>query len=75
MGNPEEVRHEYGLDCINDLNASDFGLRTSDSRFDAIILGVSHKEFLDLDLESLKKDNAIIYDVKGMLKGKADSKL
>ena len=73
--NPEEVRHEYGLDCINDLNASDFGLRTSDSRFDAIILGVSHKEFLDLDLESLKKDNAIIYDVKGMLKGKADSKL
>ncbi|HMR19219.1 MAG TPA: nucleotide sugar dehydrogenase [Sphingobacterium sp.] len=36
-------------------------------KYDAIVLGVAHKEFLDLDLESLKKENAIVYDVKGIL--------
>ncbi|MEC5157849.1 nucleotide sugar dehydrogenase [Chryseobacterium sp. MP_3.2] len=43
-------------------------------QFDAIILGVAHDEFLHLDLESLKKENAIIYDVKGILQN-ADARL
>ena len=56
--NPKEVKHEYNLACRNELPRE---------KFDAIVLGVAHKEFLNLDLESLKKENAVIYDVKGIL--------
>lgn len=65
--NPDEVKHEYGLDCCLDMN--------SEAKFDAIVLGVAHKEFLRLDLDSMKNENAIVYDVKGILADKADSKL
>ena len=64
--NPAEVKHEYNLTMSNQL---------SDERFDAIILGVAHKEFLLLDFESLKKEQAIVYDVKGILSSQADGKL
>ena len=36
-------------------------------RFDAIILGVAHAEFLKLDLSLNLKENAVVYDVKGVL--------
>lgn len=36
-------------------------------KFDAIILAVAHKEFLDLDVKSFAKDNSVVYDVKGIL--------
>ncbi len=64
--NPKEVAHEYDLNTISTL-PSDL--------FDAIVLGVSHKEFLNLDLESIKKTNAVVYDVKGVLVGNVDGKL
>lgn len=64
--NPDEVEHEYKLNSTNDL---------PNQKFDAIVLGVAHKEFLKLDLDSLKKENGVVYDVKGILEGKADSKL
>ena len=38
------------------------------TRFDAIILTVAHKEFLDLNLNDFLKENGVIYDVKGILK-------
>src|SRR5690606_2875692 len=62
--NPSEVKHEYGIDSITQL---------SNSKYDAVVLGVSHNEFLDLDFESLKKENAVLYDVKGIIAEKADS--
>ncbi|WHF51419.1 nucleotide sugar dehydrogenase [Chryseobacterium gotjawalense] len=43
-------------------------------KYDAIILGVAHREFLDLDLGLHLKDNALIYDVKGVLQN-ADARL
>ncbi|MBN8566787.1 MAG: nucleotide sugar dehydrogenase [Flavobacteriales bacterium] len=64
--NPTEVKHEYNLSMSNQL---------SNERFDAIILGVAHKEFLSLDFGSLKKEQAIVYDVKGILASQADGKL
>ncbi len=64
--NPAEVKHEYNLTMSNQL---------SDERFDAIILGVAHKEFLSIDFGSLKKEQAIVYDVKGILSSQADGKL
>lgn len=65
--NPAEVKHEYGLECCADL--------TEGSKYDAIVLGVAHKEFLDLDFDALKKEKAVVYDVKGIIVGKADSRL
>ena len=64
--NPAEVKHEYNLTCHSEL--------IPESKYDAIVLGVAHKEFLDLDLSNLKTENAIVYDVKGILKN-ADAKL
>ena len=39
----------------------------SPNKYDAIVLGVAHQEFKILNLEALKKDNTIVYDVKGIL--------
>ena len=64
--NPKEVAHEYDLITTNSLPKDEF---------DAIVLGVSHKEFLNLDLNPLKKSNAVVYDVKGVLTGAVDGKL
>ena len=63
--NPEEVDHEYKLECQNNI---------PNKKFDAIVLGVAHKEFLDMDFSFLRKENAILYDVKGVLKN-SDNKL
>lgn len=70
--NPDEVKHEYDLVCHSDLNTlhrspspSERGL--GGEAFDAIVLGVAHKEFLSLDLDNLKKEKAVVYDVKGIL--------
>lgn len=64
--NPEEVKHEYGLDAINKI---------PDQKFDAIIHAVAHKEFSGIDIEAFKKENAIIYDVKGVLGTMVNGKL
>lgn len=63
--NAEEVKHEYGLESSKEIPAE---------KFDAIILGVAHREFLELDLDGLKKDQSVVYDVKGVLE-KCDEKL
>jgi UDP-N-acetyl-D-galactosamine dehydrogenase len=62
---PEEVKHEYNLDVINEI---------PDEKFDAIILTVAHKEFMDINLNHYLKEEGIIYDVKGILE-KCDSRL
>lgn len=64
--NPSEVQHEYGILTVDTL---------PDEKFDAVILGVAHKEFLNIDLDKLKKEKSVVYDVKGILAGKADGKL
>ncbi len=63
---PQEVKQEYAID-----------LASSMSTYDAIILAVSHKEFLELDVTSLKKESAsVIYDIKAILDPKiVDSRL
>lgn len=55
---PEEVKREYDLEMTDVL---------PETRFDGVVLGVAHKEFLELDLGKLKKEKAIVYDVKGVL--------
>lgn len=56
--NPEEVHHEYKIQSTNQL---------PNKKYDAIVLGVAHRDFLEIDFDSLKKDKSIIYDVKGIL--------
>ncbi len=55
-----EVKHEYDLDLITTTHA----LKT---HYDAIVLAVSHKEFLQIDIQALKATNAVIFDVKSLL--------
>ena len=53
----EEVKHEYNIELTRSLGS-----------YDAIILAVSHKEFLELDVTGLKKDQAsVIFDIKAIL--------
>lgn len=37
------------------------------NKYDGLVLGVAHQEFLDLDLSLYLKENGVIYDVKGIL--------
>lgn len=63
---PSEVLHEYQLEITNSLPKD---------TFDAIILAVSHKEFLNIDFRSMLTENGVLYDVKGILDCKVDGRL
>ena len=52
------VKHEYDIDITNEL---------PNDQFDVVILGVAHKQFLELDVRKLVKEGGVIYDVKGFL--------
>ncbi|WP_139956352.1 nucleotide sugar dehydrogenase [Flavicella sediminum] len=56
--NADEVKHEYNLDSLTELPTE---------KFDAILLTVAHNEFKEIDFSLLKKEKAIIYDVKNVL--------
>jgi UDP-N-acetyl-D-galactosamine dehydrogenase len=53
-----EVKEEYGVDLVETISG----------KYDAIILAVSHKEFLELDIRSIcANSDSIIYDIKSFL--------
>ena len=56
--NPVEVEHEYSMSVVSEI---------PNEKYDAIVLTVSHTEFLDLDFSKFLKENGVIYDVKGVL--------
>lgn len=64
--NPDEVSHEYGLTTIN---------KVPETTFDAIVLGVAHKAFLEMDYAALRNEKSVLYDVKGVLQIPVDGKL
>jgi UDP-N-acetyl-D-galactosamine dehydrogenase len=64
--NSIDFKNEYGLDVLNDL---------PNDTFDAIILAVPHKHFINLKLNSLKNKSCVVYDIKGVLKENVDGKL
>jgi UDP-N-acetyl-D-galactosamine dehydrogenase len=57
--NPAEVSHEYGIKVLNEL--------VEGATYDAIVLAVAHEAFRELDLKKLSAENAVLYDVKGVL--------
>ena len=66
--NPDEVMKEYGINSVKKL--------PDDKKYDAIVLAVAHDQFKDLDINSLKKENSIVYDVKNLFsKDKKDKNL
>lgn len=59
--NADEARHEYGLELIAQPEAG---------KYDAIILAVSHREFIALGAEGIRafgKPDAVLFDVKRAL--------
>ena len=64
--NPSEVKHEYDLITVKEQ---------PDSLFDAVVLGVAHSDFQRLDIDSLRKNSSILYDVKGILLDGVDGRL
>lgn len=57
--NAEEVKNEYAVDILSSLNV--------DIKYDAIILAVSHNEFLTMDLANLRKEKSVLFDIKACL--------
>jgi UDP-N-acetyl-D-galactosamine dehydrogenase len=56
--NKHEVLEEYGITLIDKINKT----------YDGIILAVSHKEFLGLELDELKSSNSsVMFDTKAFL--------
>jgi len=53
----DDVKEEYNLDLITCQSELE-------SKYDAIVLAVSHNQFLEIDLKHLKSDIGIIFDVK-----------
>lgn len=67
---PKEVKHEYNLEmqtpeCLKQLKT-----------YSAVILAVSHKQFLELNLSNIKESQTIFYDLKGLFpKEQSDGRL
>jgi len=64
--NSDEVHHEYNLKLESDIEH----IRTfahSQNGYDAIIVAVAHNEFLTLDINKLKNDQAVVFDIKACL--------
>lgn len=66
--NPDEVKHEYGITSHQKM--------PTQNNYNAVILAVAHKEFVELNLKDIAAPNAVIFDVKGVLpKDKVDGRL
>jgi UDP-N-acetyl-D-galactosamine dehydrogenase len=52
-----EVKHEYGFLLTQELTQT----------YHAIVLAVSHHEFLNLDWSKIKTEETVVYDIKGFL--------
>jgi UDP-N-acetyl-D-galactosamine dehydrogenase len=57
---PERVKHEYGIDIVNELPKE---------KFAAAIIAVAHRQFreMEIDFDSLLEPNHVIYDVKAIM--------
>lgn len=62
-----EVIEEYGVELIDNIN----------SQYNAIVLAVSHREFIEFDYQELKVNNSsVVFDIKAFIDRKlVDSRL
>jgi UDP-N-acetyl-D-galactosamine dehydrogenase len=66
LASPAEVFKEYKLKTAAIVPSQ---------KFDALVLGVAHTEFLDMDLTELQNTRSVVYDVKGVLGDNVDGRL
>ena len=59
--NSSAVKREYGIDIVENENLLE------KSTYDAIILSVAHKQFLNMNVLEYAAENCAIYDVKSFL--------
>lgn len=57
----QEVKHEYGIDIITSID------EIKNKNYSGLVLAVAHKAFNEIDFKSFKKNDTVIYDVKGFL--------
>lgn len=57
---PEKVKHEYGIDIVNELPKD---------KFHAAIVAVAHREFRDMEInfDQMLEPNHVIFDVKAIM--------
>ncbi|MCR8559711.1 nucleotide sugar dehydrogenase [Mucilaginibacter sp. BJC16-A38] len=61
--NADEVKKQYGIEIIKNFKTiADDGML-----YDAIILAVSHVEFIELDLSKYSNNKTVIFDTKAVL--------
>ena len=59
---PKDVQHEYGITLSPTLDVDGY---------DGVIVAVAHNQFLELDLNDLKKDrHSVIFDLKSIFNRK-----
>ncbi|HAU53491.1 nucleotide sugar dehydrogenase [Sphingobacterium multivorum] len=57
--NVDDVKSHFNLNLLSSLPES--------ADYDSVILAVGHREFLHLDLNNLKKNPSVVFDIKGLL--------
>ena len=62
LADPEEVFKEYQICTLKTIPEK--------KMYDTVILAVGHKEFINIELDNLLKNNSVVYDVKGILNKK-----
>lgn len=55
--NAKEVKHEHGISLVTELGQA----------YDAIVLTVAHREFLDFAFGELKAKDGVLFDIKSIL--------
>ncbi len=55
----EEVKHEYGVDIINELDEN--------KKYQAVLLAVAHDEFQTFDFEKHFSSGAVVFDAKAVV--------
>ena len=63
-----QVKKEYNISLTNDIK------KLNPLKFDAFIYAVAHKNIYKINIQNLKKDNTLIYDIKNCIPF-ADKKL
>jgi len=64
---PDEVRHEYGIDILRQLNGDTYNV---------LVVAVAHDDFKTLDLHAVTNGRAVVFDIKGLFdREKVDARL
>ena len=58
---PNDVEKAYGIKTVSDFTS------LGGKKYDAIVLAVAHREFAGFDVRKFGKDDAAVYDIKGIL--------